>query len=158
MMMWRRIIRAPVYIRVRRADHINWLILHIIHEPRRRWRAAVRDAVAIVSRLVMSTSMSIVLSRKVSCMDLWLFIVIVVARTLDDVGAVVGWAAQPARRQRSPAHELLHAGGGRLKELFWQLSTTQVLFVLVCIYNEDILLCLCMYRCYLVEILLIVFN
>lgn len=56
----------------------------------------------------MGAGVSVVLSREVGCMDLWLFVVIVVTRTLDDVRAVVGGAAEAARGKRRAAHELLH--------------------------------------------------
>lgn len=56
----------------------------------------------------MGAGVSVVLSREVGCVDLWLFVVIVVTRTLDDVRAVVGGAAEAARGKRRAAHELLH--------------------------------------------------
>lgn len=89
MMMRRRVIRAPVNIRVRGADHVYWLVLYVIHEPRRGRRAAIGDPIPVVPRLVMPAGVSIILSRKVSCMNLWLLVVVIVAWTFDDVRAVV---------------------------------------------------------------------
>lgn len=62
----------------------------------------------------MGAGVGVVLCREV--VDLGLFVIIVVAGTLDDVRAVVGGAAEPARGQRRAAHELLHAGAGRLQQ------------------------------------------
>lgn len=55
MMRW-RIISAPVDIGVLDADHVQRLILHLIHQPRRRRRAAVRDSIAVVPRLSVAPS------------------------------------------------------------------------------------------------------
>lgn len=114
--MRRRVVRAPIDVRVGRTDHVDGLILDVVDEPRRRRRAAVGDPVPIVAGLVVSASVSVVLSREVGGMDLRLFVIVLVARPLDDVRAVVGGAAEAARRQRRAADELLHGGGRGLQQ------------------------------------------
>lgn len=90
--MRRRVVRAPIHVRNRRADHIQRLVLHLIHQPRRRRGAAVRYPVPVVPRLVSSGIVDrvVVLSGEVSGVDLRLFrVVVVVTRTLYHVGGVV---------------------------------------------------------------------
>lgn len=119
--MRRRVIRAPVYIRIGWADHIQRLILNVIDEPRRRRRAAVGDPVPVVPRLV---SPCIVDQRMVlggEIVDLRLFrVVVVVARTFDHVGRVVGRARDAPLCHRETADHLLDARRRGLHQGFFQ--------------------------------------
>lgn len=112
MMMWRRVIRAPVNIRVGHAYHIQRFVLHLFHQPRGWRRATVRDSVPIVPRLV---GPSVVHQRVVlggEVVDLGLVVVVVMSGALDDVRGVVGGAAHAARGEGDAAHRV-HAGRDR---------------------------------------------
>lgn len=120
--MRRRVVRAPVDVRVGRADHVQRLVLHLVHQPRGRRRTAVGDSVAVVPRLMSPRVVDhrVILGREV--MDLGLFcVIVVVTRTLDHVGRIVGRARGPALRERVAADHLLHAGRRGLHQGFFQL-------------------------------------
>lgn len=89
--MRRSIIRASIHVRIRGADHVQGLILHLVHQPRRRRRTAVRDPVPIVARLVSPRVVyrMVVLGGEISGVDLRLLVVVLVTRTLYDVRGVV---------------------------------------------------------------------
>lgn len=88
--MRRRVVRTPIDVRVRGADHVERLVLDFIHQPRGRRRARVRYPVPVVPLFV---SASVVHHRVVLCREvvyLRLLVVVVVTDSFDDVGRVVG--------------------------------------------------------------------
>lgn len=103
----RSVIGAPVNIRVGPADHVQRFVLDLVHQPRRRRRAAVRNPISIVSRFIVTRILQqgVILCGKVGCVDLWLFgVVVVVSDSLDDVRGVVCGAAHAPRWEGDAAH------------------------------------------------------
>lgn len=111
----RSVVRAPVDVGVGLADHVQRLVLDLVHEPRGRGGAGVGDAVA-VALLVRARVVhhGVVLGGEV--VDLRLVVVVVVSHALDDVRRVVRRAGHAARRQRYAAHD-----GGRVQQRLLEL-------------------------------------
>lgn len=118
--MRRGVVDAAVDVGVGPADHVQGLVLHLVHQPGRRRRArAVGDPVPVpgVSVSPRVVDQIVVLGGEV--VDLRLFcVVVVVASAFDDVRRVVGRSRDAAGGQRRAAH---HGQGGRLGQRLLQL-------------------------------------